>query len=242
MMASQMDPYVDAFVNGLLHGLIAAWPIWLLLALFAASALVVGLYRRRLIARSGLKDIDAMSGNDFERYLAILFSKLGYQVQRTASHGDFGADLVTSRKRERVAVQAKRRRRRVGVKAVQEAVAAKGYYSCDKAIVVTNSFFTRQAAKLADRNGVDLWDRYRLAKEMAAIGGKSVIAQAMTPKEPTPRQEAKAPEDAQAFEGAKGRTCAVCGQRVSEKVRDYCLANERRFGGQILCYRHQRVR
>jgi len=241
-MAAQMDPYVDALVTGLLHGLIAAWPIWLLLALLVAAEIAVGLRRRHLIARSGLNDLDAMSGADFERYLALLFTKLGFRVQRTARHGDFGADLVTSRKHERIAIQAKRHRRKVGVRAVQEAVAAKGYYACDKAMVVTNSFFTRQAAKLADRNGVELWDRYRLAKEMAAIGGKSVIAQAKAPKQPIARQATKAPEDAHAFGDAKGRTCAVCGQRVSESVRNYCLANERRFGGQTLCYRHQRVR
>jgi restriction system protein len=179
----QTDQYIDVFVDGLFKGFIAVWPVWLLLVLFGAGALSVGLYRRHVIARSGLKDIDVMSGREFERYLVILFGKLGYQVQRTASHGDFGADLVATKNRVRVIVQAKRHRRKVGVKAVQEAVAAKGYYSGDRAVVVTNSFFTRQAAKLADRNGVQLWNRYRLAKAMSSIGGKSATAQAMAQEE-----------------------------------------------------------
>ncbi|MCJ7831376.1 MAG: restriction endonuclease, partial [Dehalococcoidia bacterium] len=116
------------------------------------------------------------------------------------------------------------------------------YYSCDKAMVVTNSFFTRQAATLAHRNGVSLWDRNRLAKAMASVGGKRVIAQALAPEEPTTSQPAMFSVGAQTSGSAEGATCAVCGQRVSEKVRDYCLANERRFVGQILCYRHQRTR
>jgi len=236
------DQYVDSFVEGIVRGLIMSWPIWAALAVFGAGVLGVGLYRRRLIARSGLKDLDAMSGKDFERYLAVLFGKLGFHVQRTASHGDFGADLVAGGKGGRVIVQAKRHRRKVGVKAVQEAVAAKGYYSCDKAMVVTNSLFTRQAARLADRNGVVLWDRYRLAKAMASTGGTSVTAQTMAPKEATPRRAVIASEDARASQRVEGETCAICGRRVSERVRDYCLANQRRFGGQILCYRHQKVR
>jgi restriction system protein len=172
-----MDQYADALVRGLLQGLILAWPVWVFLAVLAAGAVAVGLYRRHVIARSGLKDIDSMTGRDFERYLAVLFSKLGFQVHRTASHGDFGADLIASAAGERVVIQAKRHRGKVGVKAVQEAVAAKGYYSCDKAMVITNSLFTRQAEKLAERNEVRLWDRYRLAKAMASVGGSRITAE-----------------------------------------------------------------
>jgi restriction system protein len=241
-VASLTNPFVDAFVEAFLRALLLAWPVWLFLALLVAGRLVVGLYRRLLIARSGLQDIDAMSGEAFERYLTVLFSKLGYHVDRTASHGDFGADLVASKKRQRVVVQAKRHRRKVGVKAVQEAVAAKGYYSCDEAMVVTNNLFTRQAVKLADRNGVRLWDRYRLAKAMASVGGQRVTTQAMAPGEARPSQAAMTLEGATSLEGAHERTCAVCGKPVSDKVRDYCLANERRFGGRILCYGCQRVR
>ena len=236
------DQYIDAFMKAILHGLILAWPVWVFLSLLVAGRLAYGLYRWRLIARSGLKDIDGMSGRDFERYLEFLFSKLGFKVQQTAAHGDFGADLVASSRGERVVIQAKRYRRKVGVKAVQEAVAAKGYYSCDKAMVVTNSSFTRQAATLAHRNRVELWDRNRLRKAMDSVGGKRAIAQAIAPEEPPPSQPAMLSVGAQASGTAEGVTCAVCGQRVSEKVRDYCLANERRFAGRILCYRHQRTR
>jgi restriction system protein len=219
-----------------------AWPVWVFLALVVAARLTFNLYRWRVIARSGLKDIDGMSGRDFERYLEILFSKLGFKVQQTAAHGDFGADLVASSRDERVVIQAKRYRRKVGVKAVQEAVAAKGYYSCDKAMVVTNSLFTRQAATLAHRNDVLLWDRNRLAKAMDSIGGKRAVSQALAPEEPVPSQPAMFSADVDASPNGAGAVCAICGQRVSEKVRNYCLANERRFAGQILCYRHQRTR
>jgi restriction system protein len=237
-----MDQYTDAFLESMLHGFIQVWFVWVFVALLFAGYLTYGLYRWRLIAGSGLKDIDAMSGRDFERYLEILFSKLGFRVQQTAARGDFGADLVASSRGERVVIQAKRYRRNVGVRAVQEAVAAKGYYSCDKAMVVTNSLFTRQAATLAHRNHVTLWDRYRLAKAMASIGGRRAISQATGSDEPASSQASMLSVDAQTSGSTGGAICAVCGQRVSEKVRDYCLANKRRFAGQILCYTHQRTR
>jgi restriction system protein len=229
-------------LKAVLTALRIAWPVWVFLALVVAARLAYGLCRWRLISKSGMKNIDAMSGRNFERYLEILFTKLGYRVNRTSYQGDYGADLVVTKDGVKTAIQAKRAKRRIGVKAVQEAVAAKGYYSCDKAMVVTNSFFTHQAATLAHRNRVLLWNRNRLAKAMDSVGGKRVIAQAIAPEEPAPSQPAMFSADVDASPSGAGAVCAICGQRVPEKVRDYCLANERRFSGQILCYRHQRTR
>ena len=229
-------------LKSLLTALRITWPLLVCVGLMALAALAVGLWKQRRIARSGIQEIDRMTGLLFEQYLASLFRRLGHSVERTSYQGDYGADLVVSKDGVKTAIQAKRSKRKIGIKAVQEAVAAKGYYSCDKAMVVTNSFFTRQAATLAHRNGVSLWDRNRLAKAMASVGGKRVIAQALAPEEPTTSQPAMFSVGAQTSGSAEGATCAVCGRRVSDKVRDYCLANERRFVGQILCYRHQRTR
>ena len=49
-------------------------------------------------------------------------------------------------------VQAKRHTKPVGIKAVQEVVAAKGMYRCTEAMVVTNSTFTQPAMELARTN------------------------------------------------------------------------------------------
>lgn len=35
-------------------------------------------------------------------------------------------------------------------------------------------------------------------------------------------------------------TCVVCKKSVSDKVKNYCLANKKRFNGRIYCYEHQR--
>lgn len=113
-----------------------------------------------------------MDGRTFEQYLATLFRRLGYEVTLTRHRGDYGADLVVRKDGRRNAVQAKRWNKTVGVKAVQEAVAAKGLYECDLALVVTNSHFTQQARRLARANEVELWDRRELVQRLHAVKGE----------------------------------------------------------------------
>ena len=218
------------------------WPLWVCVGLIALAALAVGLWRQRRIARSGIEEIDRMTGLQFEQYLEWLFRQLGYRVNRTSYQGDYGADLVITRDGVKTAVQAKRSKRRIGIKAVQQAFASTGRYACQQSMVVTNASFTPQAIELAKADNVELWDRNRLRKAMDSVGGKRVIAQALAPEEPVPSQPAMFSADVDASPSEAGAVCAICGQRVSEKVRDYCLANQGQFDGRILCYHHQRTR
>jgi restriction system protein len=118
----------------------------------------------RKVNKVNIDEIDDMSGIEFEKYLEMLFKKLGYSVKRTQASGDYGADLIISTKGYKVAVQAKRYKNRVGLKAVQEIVSAKAFYRCSDAWVVTNSYFTNQAHNLAKMNNVSLIDREELIR------------------------------------------------------------------------------
>jgi restriction system protein len=69
----------------------------------------------------------------------------------------------------RIAVQAKRSARLVGVRAVQEVVAARAFYGCERAMVVTNSYFTDEALVLARTNGVWMRNRDNLAKALVQM-------------------------------------------------------------------------
>jgi restriction system protein len=53
-----------------------------------------------------------MSGKTFEKYLEVLFEKLGYRVERTRYVGDYDADLVTAKDGVKTVIQAKRCRRK----------------------------------------------------------------------------------------------------------------------------------
>lgn len=163
---------------------------WLGDTAFALGALAVlaffGLpaaFRRERLKRSGLSDVDTMTGDEFEARLAVLFDNLGFAVTRTGASGDFGADLVLERDDRRVVVQAKRYDGAVGIEAVQQVIGATRYYDAIQAIVVTNSACTPAATKLAKAHDVVLVERDALAALLAAYpldrtgsGALSVLA------------------------------------------------------------------
>jgi len=103
--------------------------------------------------------INSLSGYEFESLLEKIFKTMNYHVILTPKTQDQGADLIMERDNQRTVVQAKcYKNQNVGNGAVQEIVAAKKYYQADRALVVTNSFFTSSAIELAEINNVELWD------------------------------------------------------------------------------------
>ena len=100
----------------------------------------------------------AVTGEDFEVVLKLIYEQLGYEVSLTKTTGDQGADLVMQKNGTKVVVQAKYYSSPVGNSAVQEVVGALNYYGAQKAIVVTNNSFTNAAVDLARVNNVQLVD------------------------------------------------------------------------------------
>lgn len=153
------------------NGLIGVVAIWL------AAASVLGLMgvprsvRDERLRRSGIAEIDAMSGVDFERRLEVVFQRVGYAVRPTAATGDFGADLLLECQGARTVVQAKRYRGAVGIEAVQQVIGARRYYSADVAMLVTNSTCTPAAVALAVANEVRLVEREGLIDLLASVAG-----------------------------------------------------------------------
>jgi len=110
--------------------------------------------------------IDSMTGHEFEDFLINLFTRLGYRVEQKKRGSEQGLDFLLERQGERIACQVKRYNKPVGNKAVQQALAARDYYRCHSALVVTNSRFTTAAKQLAERCSVVLWDRQKLKEEI----------------------------------------------------------------------------
>jgi len=106
--------------------------------------------------------LDAMSGYEFEDFLGTLLTTLGFEVEVTRRSADQGADLFAQKLGRRVVIQAKNYSDSVGNAAVQQALSAKAFFSCDDAMVVTNSRFTASARELADSTGVRLIGRDEL--------------------------------------------------------------------------------
>lgn len=120
--------------------------------------------------RGHINEVDYMDGTTFEIYLADILRANGYQVKHVGQPGDFGADLVISGAGGSAVVQAKRYGGNVGPSAVQEAAAARAHYGTERAIVLTNSYFTDGARSLAHSNHVELWDRNKLVQLVSGNG------------------------------------------------------------------------
>lgn len=108
--------------------------------------------------------IDYMDGIEFENLIDAKFQKMGYTTKLTKATKDYGVDLIATKNKKSIAIQIKRYNRNVGVKAIQEVIAAKAFYKTDTAMVLTNSYFTKPAKNLAKETDVILIDRSKLAK------------------------------------------------------------------------------
>jgi restriction system protein len=126
--------------------------------------LAVRAHRATAYFTSGLHEVDAMSGVEFEDYVAAKLRAAGYRVGLTAVTGDFGVDLIASRGKDRIAIQCKRHGRSVGPAAVQQVVAGALLHRCTSTMVVSNQEFTPAAIQLAGVHSCELVGRARLPK------------------------------------------------------------------------------
>lgn len=123
-------------------------------------AVVLSAERRRPSA--GLAAVDAMSGAEFEHYVAARLQRAGWQVTFTPASGDYGVDLIARKDTRSIAVQCKRLAKPVGVAAVQQVVAGARHHDCVRSIVVSNQQFTAAAEKLAFTHNCQLIGRRAL--------------------------------------------------------------------------------
>ena len=110
--------------------------------------------------------LDKMTGVEFVNYLADFFERTGYFVKKNPSTHDYGADLLIRRSGKTIAIQAKCRKQPARISAVQEVHGGKDYYYAQKAVVISLGGFTKSAVNLANRLGVELWNRQRLLDEI----------------------------------------------------------------------------
>lgn len=125
--------------------------------------------------------VDGMSGYEFEDFLGKLLGTIGYDVQVTKRSGDQGADLFAEKFGQKIVIQAKNYSDNVGNSAVQQVLAAKTFYGCDEAMVVSNSFYTSSAKELAKSTSVKLIDRREFQKYLDEYNRTMMEAAALDP-------------------------------------------------------------
>ena len=129
-----------------------------------------------------ISQIDNLSGVEFENLLKQIFEKQGYKVSTTKKSHDYGADLVLEKNNRLSIVQAKCYSKNIGIKAIQEIIAAQKHYRADELFVATNRHFSKDAVILASEHDVRLIDRDVLTKFVRQylpkinVGGKKFVA------------------------------------------------------------------
>jgi hypothetical protein len=165
--------------------------ILLLIAFAVALGFLNGAIKRaarlRRLRALALSDIDNMEGVAFEYYVAELLRHQGYtEVNVSKGSGDFGVDIVASKGTRRYAIQVKRRSGMVSRTAVSDAVAGKGHYSCNAAMVITNSYLSAKSTAFASSVGCEIVDRDTLAEWIVRFQGSRSGSRSSTPPAPLP--------------------------------------------------------
>ncbi|GEC93583.1 restriction endonuclease [Brevibacillus brevis] len=168
--------YTNSFIiGGIAFAAVMGAALW--------TAIAQSAKREERLRKSGIREIDTMDGLQFEQYLGLLFRSQGYKVEVTRAAGDYGADLIIQKDGKRIAVQAKRYSKNVGIEAVQQAQASIAHYKAHEAWVVSNRDYTDAARNLATSNKVRLINREKLIEMILLMNPtakpdpKKVIAQ-----------------------------------------------------------------
>lgn len=104
-----------------------------------------------------------MDGHEFEMFMAEVLKKNGYKnVHRTKGSGDYGADIVAELDGVKYAFQCKRFESKVGPKPIGEVLRGMNHYNCQKGVVITNNYYTKQAQNESIINNIELWDRNKI--------------------------------------------------------------------------------
>lgn len=118
-------------------------------------------------------DVDAMTGEDFEKYLAEILKDRGYSKVQLTEKYDLGVDIIAEKDGVRWGIQAKRYKNLVLAAAVRQVVTALKGYDCQRSMVITNSTYSRPARELAASNNCVLVGKDQLAEWVVAFQSKS---------------------------------------------------------------------
>lgn len=151
------------------------WSLMIIIVIALAVAVIWWIQNSHKTAALGTQ-LDFMDDAVFERYLAMLFARMGYQIRRVNYAGSVRT-LVATKNGISYVIQARRNNNRVGAKAIEEVVESRKYYKCERAIVVTNHYFSKRALQEARHNQVVTLDRHHLIKELARLNAKQLQPQ-----------------------------------------------------------------
>lgn len=105
-----------------------------------------------------IEDLFTLTDRQFERLVARIYQRKGYDVELTPPTRDFGADVLAEKDGIRTLIEVKHQRNPVGSSVVQRAIGATDFHDSQIASVVSLGGFTVGAEEAALNSPVTLWD------------------------------------------------------------------------------------
>jgi len=112
------------------------------------------------------KEIENLTGLDFEEYIVKKIKGLNYYAYKTTSSGDYGVDIIAYINNKKICIQCKKWKENVGVKAVQEIYFGKSFYDCDEGWLLITSGLTENAKTAAKKLGIKVLTPYTLIQTL----------------------------------------------------------------------------
>lgn len=171
----------------------------LLLGLTIASPRLMRRYREHRLSKAGLSDLENMTDEAMAKYLAMLFSAMGYRVFRlTTADPEFDLVLLDGLGQKR-GVVVRHWRKQVEEQHVLLAAEAAEQSDTASPLMVTVERFTWKARETAREKGVELWGLPELTSAMQRLKEASeeeappIPAAAGAPAPAAPLASASAP-------------------------------------------------
>ena len=178
---SKKDEQITGLLTLIALGILF-FPIALIIGIFVLIFYLVGkserfkTYNKFIMeneTREILQQVDFFDGHKFEQFVAEILYKNKYtKIEVTRGSGDYGADIIAEKDNTKYAFQCKRFNSTIGPKPIGEVLRGMQYYNCNKGIVVTNNYFSKQALREGKICNIELWDRDKLA--MLIQGAKHI--------------------------------------------------------------------
>jgi hypothetical protein len=193
------------------------WPVYLLLFLLLAAAMVLVVLLRSRDKQTGAEGTAAVTqlpASDWQHQLEQVFDALGYRVERPPSR-DASVDLIlTEPGGRRVAVRARHGQEQVGVDGIQQVTTGAGIFRCHETMIITAGSFTRQARQMATQTGTHLWGvaDVEAAMAQARAQGKPALPAAIPAGAAPPAGALTGPAHrvAAAEQAPRGPVCPHC--------------------------------
>lgn len=173
--------------------LIMLWPVWLTLGIIISLKFLLVIlipkwierrrnHKRFVEGEEWRSDRDliywlrGMKPNEFENYVADLFSRLGFKTEAVGGSHDGGIDVIAEQNGIKHYIQCKKFiNREVGVGAVRDFYGAiADHLAQGKGYFITTNKFTLEAEKFAQDKPIELIDQFKLV-EYAKLAKKDIV-------------------------------------------------------------------